>query len=187
LRYTARDGGTLLKQGAVASLDELLTKSDDDQTHARLFSLRHEFAPEWYQLLNLQSTILKLSLSRERFPLLFRGKDIIVKRLEFYLQIKHGMIYPGSDAEELSISSSVKTSDGTTIFDSLEEGETPLGVKVDASPIRGIPYAEIEIKENVEIDETLWEISIPNMTKDMANNIADLFVVCHYSVRMSGG
>jgi len=59
LRYTARDGGGLLRKGAV---DKLKTMIDEAQAaeSVRLFPVRHEFPTEWasFKSIEIQKSIV---------------------------------------------------------------------------------------------------------------------------------
>lgn len=46
IRYTAREGGGLLRNGAVANLKERIAEAQAAGS-VRLFSVRHEFPTEW--------------------------------------------------------------------------------------------------------------------------------------------
>ena len=55
LRYTAREGGGVLKQQAMAELQRTLNalaQADGNKGLVRAFRLRHEFASAWHRFLN---------------------------------------------------------------------------------------------------------------------------------------
>ena len=59
----------------------------------RLFSIRHEFQNEWYAFLQAKADVqaeLKLDITSEHFPFLFRGKNIGIQRVELLLKAKDG-------------------------------------------------------------------------------------------------
>jgi hypothetical protein len=83
LRFTARDGGSVLKGAA----RDQLTKALNDIVGARgknglsrLFSLRHEFASEWYRFVNPTASVndptMAVPLSKDRFPAIFRDPRV---------------------------------------------------------------------------------------------------------------
>ena len=89
LRYTARDGGALLKNGAIAYLKEQI---DAAQTigSVRLFSLGHEFPSEWAKLKNVKiegetkTAPLTLDLRSEHYPFWSQGRLEAIKRVDFF-------------------------------------------------------------------------------------------------------
>jgi hypothetical protein len=96
LRYTAREGGGLLRQQAVAELSELVdgfTQPDGQQGLARIFSLRHEFPTEWRRFLNPAASApegqtLTMALTRERFPFLVQDRISDIHTMELLVEIK---------------------------------------------------------------------------------------------------
>lgn len=88
LRYTAREGGSLLKNVALANV---ATSIADAQTSAsvRLFSVRHEFPSEWAKFKAVSVTPatraeLILNLGEEHYPFWSRGNLEAVKRLDLF-------------------------------------------------------------------------------------------------------
>ena len=77
ISYTSRNGGGELADQAKVSLqDKLPTQT------ARLFSLKHEFATEWYRFLNPEGENEQefvVNLKAEHFPFFIRGKINILK------------------------------------------------------------------------------------------------------------
>lgn len=88
LRYTAREGGELLRNGAIAHLKEQI---DAAQTvgSVRLFSLRHEFPTEWAKFKGIKiegatkSAALMVNLSAEHYPFWSQGRLGAIKRVDF--------------------------------------------------------------------------------------------------------
>ncbi|MBS9405434.1 hypothetical protein KG088_17645 [Halomonas sp. TRM85114] len=86
VRYTARDGGRLLRNGALAHLDELITESQAAGS-VRLFSVRHEFPSEWSRF-TTQAVVpnqrfeLTLPLRDEHYPFWSRGRLETVTRVD---------------------------------------------------------------------------------------------------------
>jgi Tc toxin complex TcA C-terminal TcB-binding domain/Concanavalin A-like lectin/glucanases superfamily len=92
LRYTAREGGGMLRHGAVANLK---TKIEEAQAAGsiRLFSIRHEFPSEWAKFKSINTkdnnTItapLVLELRQEHFPFWSQGRIDVVKRVDFLVE-----------------------------------------------------------------------------------------------------
>ena len=77
VRYTAREGGGLLRNGAIAHVKDLI-KAAQAIGSVRLFSVRHEFPSEWAQFQSQTPTAsqrfeLKINLRPEHYP--FWSKD----------------------------------------------------------------------------------------------------------------
>ena len=87
IRYTAREGGGLLRNGAVANPR---TQVEDAQAagSVRLFSIRHEFPTEWakFTSVKIERTIktaeLILKLLPEHYPFWSQGRLETVKRVD---------------------------------------------------------------------------------------------------------
>lgn len=95
LRYTAREGGALLKQNAERELQTAIEEfiQTEGKGLARIFSLRHEFPSEWYRFLNppadgVGGQKLTMALTKERFPFFFQGKTININAIELFVKIK---------------------------------------------------------------------------------------------------
>lgn len=89
LRYTAREGGGLLKNGAIAHLKEQIDAAQAAGS-VRLFSLRHEFPTEWAKFKSLKiegattTAPLTLNLRTEHYPFWSQGGLKTVKRVDFF-------------------------------------------------------------------------------------------------------
>jgi hypothetical protein len=89
LRYTAREGGGLLRNGAVANLK---TRIEEAQAagSVRLFSVRHEFPTEWAKFKSnkiegdTKTSALMLELRQEHFPFWSQDRLKAVKRVDFF-------------------------------------------------------------------------------------------------------
>jgi hypothetical protein len=104
LKYTARDGGASLRDGARQAARMPIPPPQSGtgaqpasypskQTNLfRYFSLKHEFPTEWYQFLNpadpSEGQVMGFALSRERFPFQYRGKQIQITGVSLYLIFK---------------------------------------------------------------------------------------------------
>ena len=97
LRYTAREGGDLLKTNARQSLvDTLKTAVDNKGALTRSFDLPHEFATEWQQFLSSDQE-LKITIKEEHFPYIAQQYKIDVKNIKIYVLQNLGS---GGTAEE---------------------------------------------------------------------------------------
>lgn len=85
VRYTAREGGGLLRSGAIANL---MPRIDEAQAvgSVRLFSLRHEFPSEWAKFKHVDASQtraeLTLPLRAEHYPYWSQGRLRQVERAD---------------------------------------------------------------------------------------------------------
>lgn len=97
LRYTAREGGGLLRAGAAANL---VTRIEEAQAagSVRLFSIRHEFPSEWARFKNTENVSaakpakLTMPLRPEHYPFWSKGRLGAVVRAD--LLFKHMLDKP---------------------------------------------------------------------------------------------
>lgn len=184
LRLTAREDGALGK-AAVDELkkkvNELMTLGDDRAGFYRLFSLRHEFATEWYRFTHpgagATATTIQINLNRERFPLLFRGRELKLKRLEFFAS-------PQDDAPndlELGLAPSFTPLGGAN------PQETPLD-PITLKPhgtIKNTLYALVERDIPIKKEHqgiTLKLATTGNELPPSLKNVEDIWLVCRYEV-----
>ncbi len=86
IRYTSRNGGGVL---ATAANTHLQTKLPSGT--ARLFSLKHEFATEWYRFLHPEGENdqeLVINLKKEQYPFFIRGKigALKIKQMDVFVE-----------------------------------------------------------------------------------------------------
>lgn len=81
IRYTAREGGDLLRKGAI---DNLKSRIDEAQTAGsiRLFSVRYEFPNEWAKF--KITSKLTLNLKEEHYPFWSQGRCNALKQVEIF-------------------------------------------------------------------------------------------------------
>ena len=201
LRYTARDGGGLLKTAAMDALKVMVSESDEVPL-PRLFSARHEFASEWYKFLRPSESeskhVLKLNLVRERFPFPFRNRELTLKQMELFLKFKDDVTgYMDSGALLNAYVRSPET-DPMAETDSLPGGNfTSL-----SNQYAGLPrISPITLDEDllgnwqIEVQKTDVQTLLPSLKRvvsdsntaeqpltDLAAAIEDLYVVCHYAI-----
>jgi Tc toxin complex TcA C-terminal TcB-binding domain len=107
IRYTARDGGTLLREKALAAaqLPEVaLTPpgvttaltAPSQASLVRMFSARYDFPNEWHRFLHPADTAqehkIVLDINPERFPFAFRDKALELLELHLFVRLKEGLI-----------------------------------------------------------------------------------------------
>ncbi|HUV81485.1 MAG TPA: insecticidal toxin protein, partial [archaeon] len=85
LRYTAREGGGLLKNGAVSNLKTRIEEAQASGS-VRLFSMRHEFPTEWAEFIKPDNTEKEMTLEirEEHFPYWSIGRLETVKSVEIF-------------------------------------------------------------------------------------------------------
>jgi hypothetical protein len=104
LRYTARDGGGLLKNGAVSHLKEQIDAARAAGS-VRLFSLRHEFPTEWAKFKNvkiegeIKTAPLTLNLRPEHYPFWSQGRLEAVKRVDFFAKTVKNVVDISTNAD----------------------------------------------------------------------------------------
>ncbi|HEX9640672.1 MAG TPA: neuraminidase-like domain-containing protein, partial [Candidatus Krumholzibacteria bacterium] len=82
LSYTARDGGGLLKQGALSDIEQKLNNllaviaQEQGEGLIRVFSLKQEFPDVFHQLLTNPGVDVGMLLLPEHFPFLFRDRRL---------------------------------------------------------------------------------------------------------------
>ena len=141
LRYTARDGGEALKAAAAGGLQDAfneMTAGENGRGVTRLFSLRHEYPTEWHQFLTTANTdgnhVQTFTLSEDRFPFLFQGRTLTIKRVDLFgvpkaeqeISMLPELSPPGREAPPLQ--------DGARIGQLMHKVVTPLSVKVALVP-----------------------------------------------------
>jgi len=182
LKYTARDGGDVLKDRARTALGQRL-QGNNGAVLTRLFSLKHEFPTRWYRFLHPvdDPATIELDLTQERFPFQLRGKKIEISELSLFLKTKGDVNNP-----------LLKVNLGQKDIGDLDKPQasvTPLtqagGVQFDStgSPIAGLPFCP---PQNVSLPapSVLAISAAKNQIDSLAQNneIDDIWLVCRYSV-----
>ena len=89
LRYTAREGGDLLKFGARDKIDEIV-KNAETSGLARSFSLKHDFPTEWHRFVNsAEDDDLSIVIKKDHFPYIAQSFDINISKIQLFA-IKDG-------------------------------------------------------------------------------------------------
>jgi len=99
MRYTAREGGGLLRKGAITRVKELITEAQALGS-VRLFSVRHEFPTEWAKFQSQapganQRYELTIDLRPEHYPLWGMGRLNSVTRVDILARSTQDPV-PGS-------------------------------------------------------------------------------------------
>jgi hypothetical protein len=103
LKYTARDGGAILRTAAraaavmppgstIGATPASQTPIPAQQTLSRMFSLRHEFPSSWNAFLHPPDAVpdqtMTINLAQERFPFQYRGKKIQMYEMDVFLKFR---------------------------------------------------------------------------------------------------
>jgi hypothetical protein len=84
IRFTARNGGSLLRQAAINHLRELIANAEASG-QVRLFSVRDEFPTEWQQAPSSENT-LRIGLRDDHYPYWSRNRLKKVVRIDVIAQ-----------------------------------------------------------------------------------------------------
>ena len=86
MRYTAREGGALVRTAAVNSLKTMVAEVGTSGL-GLLFSLRHDFPTEWAAFVNSTTNApFTATLRKDYFPYFTQGKSITIAGLDLYGQ-----------------------------------------------------------------------------------------------------
>lgn len=83
LRYTAREGGALLKSGAVQQINDIVENAENSGL-ARSFSLKHDFPMEWHRFINSTEDDLNIVIKKDHFPYIAQGFDINISKIQLF-------------------------------------------------------------------------------------------------------
>jgi hypothetical protein len=171
VRYTAREGGERLKSAAKAALAQAIGE-EAAKPQARLFSLKHEFPTEWYQFIRTGTAAVgTFTLTKERFPFLFRGKTLTVGKVFLYTVLKPG-------AEPASPLSVVLTPPGGG--DNRIEFELRNKWRAIQAP-KNTPDMATEITATPT--DSKWVLKTDS--GELFKNVDDLLFLCEYIVEMN--
>ena len=152
IRYTAREGGGLLRSGAVANLEAKIAEAEAAGS-LRLFSVRHEFPSEWASFTTVKvagatkTAELEVELRPEHFPYWSR------ERLE---EVKDFLLFARtSKTGSIEI---VQKPDGTGKIDKLDKDVT-LGLhagKLDNIGAPKVPTGSVKLLFKDNTMDDLW-------------------------------
>ena len=205
VKYTAREGGVLLRNAAVSNLQQQL-KVEASKPQARLFSLRHEFPAEWQRLQSMADSngnhSQAFSLAKHRFPFVFHGRTITVKGVEIFGIAKDRKDAPtGIDTLRVIPAGGVLPVSDEAITDTLEDTlrVIPAGgvlpgtalVLKSVKPVGLLVHLESNVidvevktlgKKKTEAD---WTIQVNKDDVPKGLDLAkDILLLCHYAVDM---
>jgi hypothetical protein len=180
IRYTARDGGTSMREKCALELRRtvnLLQQASGGSGLARLFSLRHEFPTEWTRLTNGAVVDGKVAqdfvLGRKRFPFLFSARDttITVTQARLYAVPKTSVDNPAFPA---TLSVTVPR----------ENAATALGRTDSIGRLTHKSFEKRIVVGNTDAEAT-WKLEVGNANDAVAGfraNVDDILLVLRYEV-----
>ncbi|MCU0543436.1 MAG: toxin [Oscillatoriaceae cyanobacterium Prado104] len=153
LRYTAREAGGLLRNGASAHLKNSI---DAAQTvgSLRLFSLSHEFPTEWAKFKGVKiggaiaDAEMTLDLREEHFPYWSKGRSDSIQERTFYIQGSTGVTPQTPISSEVEILT--HKPDGKTTKETLAMSES---IPLPKSPDKSL---RLKSRFNINSMENLW-------------------------------
>jgi len=208
MRYTAREGGGILKDNAIEELKKILEEAtlllaEKRVGLFRLFSAKHEFPSEWHRFLHPKDIddkqTLDLNLIAERFPFLFREKEIEINATSLFFKLKGELKY--DDGQPLIFDLLKKKDNGTG--ESLANG---VEFKIAGSPIESLPHAKPFKDKSESLEKWFIEVKRTDIPKWLRQKdkdgkdevvkidnkdhfrlsldaIEDIWIVCHYSAK----
>lgn len=179
INYTSRQGGAALRDAAVKNLTEIL-KDDAKKPQMRLFSLRHEFSSEWYQLQSVALAngdhIQAFSLAKHLFPSMFRASKIIINAIELF-----GIPNSLEDAPKPVLAVKLTNPDGAEVeLKKADEAKFGQLVRMSKDADVGIEVKYVDEKTKKDADWTL-QVNKADISKCL-EQLDDILVLCHYSV-----
>ncbi|CAN5845087.1 hypothetical protein BH18ACI4_BH18ACI4_08600 [soil metagenome] len=176
VRYSARDGGERLKKDAKEALSKAIGE-EANKPQARLFSLKHEFPTEWYQFTQGDGPFTgTFTLTKNRFPFLFRGKKLTAGKVSLYVVLKSGANADAASALAIKLKTP-RTAEADAELVKFGLKDKWLGIN---APKNTVDAAQ-EIKVAPEDAKWILTTDTPN-SRLLAENVDDLLLVCEYSV-----
>ena len=112
IRYTARDGGSRLKEAASSSLNSRLQNiqlSNTESGLVRAFSAKHDFPTNWHRFFNPApvdtNQQLEISIDQNEFPKFLSNKSLMVTNLQIILILQdpnNPEVYPNGNPPDNS-------------------------------------------------------------------------------------
>jgi hypothetical protein len=158
VRYTAREGGGLLRNGALSHVKELIDEAQAAGS-TRLFSLRHEFPSEWARFQSQtaapnQRFELALHLREEHYPYWSQGRLNSVTRVDIVAQSTATPV-PAS----LDVADKADQNDATAQKDSLVKDSSMgnlLAGKLTQIALPAKPVGEIKLFIDTKEVSDVW-------------------------------
>lgn len=169
LKYTAREGGEILRKAAKDAVQKAIEDTEND-TLARMFTLKHEFPSEWHRFLSIAETttgdhVQKFAVTQERFPFYLRGKDILINKVHLFAVPKNAPL-------EAPLTINLTPPDTPP-----DDANDQFTLEVDPT-LGGILHQQ----KSFEIALGEWTLKVKSDDfAAAANAIDDIWIVCEYS------
>jgi hypothetical protein len=178
IKYTARDGGGLLRTAAQDSvIDAVNAIGADNSGFNRLFSLRHEFPTEWNRFAKGSSAndprSEEFALSLRRFPFVFAGKDNVLSITSLAI-----FAIPTKDATRpVSLPDTLQVFAPTSATALSATGETPIGL------LRGRTFNTNNVEVAEKDENAKWKLTLPAAAvAQFQRDVDEVLIVCQYVV-----
>ena len=172
IHYTAREGGERLKGAAKSALAQAIG-AEAARPQARLFSLKHEYPTEWHQFTHKAAAEETFTLTKERFPFLFRGKTLKAHKIVLYIVLK-------DDAD----------ADAPLLLALTPPGGDEIPVKFEQKPNWRVMLVSKQTPELEDVDTEIQAASddakwlLKTAAADLAKKVEDLLLVVEYSINL---
>ena len=204
LRYTAREGGVMLRKAARGALEAVMG-DPNILAQSRLVSLRHEFPTEWARFLAPTDTTalkqeLTVDLPMERFHFRFRGWQMHIREVEVLMPLRDFRDANGLPVNALNeyrgkpldVGLSFLAPNGTVVVSTVDTLATGRGV------LGGTPYLhwsvapqDVPVRLRLEVTENAVKLLKPSLQATVAppagrkrlksNAIEDVIVILHFN------
>jgi hypothetical protein len=171
IRYTAREGGDLLRDAALTSLNAELA----DLPLRRAFSARSEFPAEWNAFLRPASgvpqeeAVFSVAIVESLFPYIAQGAGLKITKLELIALVKD----PDSWQQNPTITVTTRGEDQPAILSG------------SSARYAGHPSAEVEYSDP-GIQPGTWDISVPiNNLGAPSAWLDDLILIATYTLELA--
>jgi hypothetical protein len=178
VKYTARDGGSLLREPAQESLiDAVNTIGVNNSGFNRLFSLRQEFPTEWYRLVKAASTddprTEEFAISLRRFPFVFTGKGtkLTITSLTLFAMPKKDATRP------------VVLPDTLQVFAPMIPTALSVTAETSIGPLRGRTFNANSVVVVEKDENAKWKLALPaSAGAQFQREVDEVLIVCQYDV-----
>ena len=189
VRYTARDGGGLLKDKVTGELQSAVNEIvgvADQKGLVQMFSLLHQFPTEWYRFTTVANAngdhVQGFALTKSRFPFLLAGQTITINKFDLYAVPKL----------DVTISTFPKLS--MTIPKGTPAVPSPIALNDTASIGQLSGKTTTKVQNGQRIDDlnivvpttesnATWSLAVAKSdVAEFQKNVKDLLLVCHYTV-----
>jgi len=157
IRYTARDGGELLREGAIAYNKELIDNAQAAGS-VRLFSVRNEFPAEWVGFKapspgDDKRFALLLNPGPEHYPFWSQGRLVGVERVELFARSTKSTVPGSMDVFGANDKADLSSKKGTLVKD-VALGGLLCGTLTDDLPATPVSVLNLYFDSNELAD--LW-------------------------------